>query len=83
MLKQYGVDIFTDRTPFNLIIDVSRFITRPTVVSARRGIRQVDGIISSAVGWYLYRDSFQRKRFQAYYQMYGRRVIRRYPVADI
>jgi cytidylate kinase len=82
VLKQYGIDIFRDRSPFNLIIDVTRFISVPTAASARMGIKQVDDIISSAVGWYLYRDRYERKRFQAYLNIYGRRVIQRYPGMD-
>jgi hypothetical protein len=46
------------------------------------GIKQVDDIISSAVGWYLYRDRYERKRFQSYLYIYGRRVIQRYPEMD-
>lgn len=82
ILKQYGIDIFKDRTPFNLIIDVSGFIAETTPASARLGIKQVDDIISSAVGWYLYRDRYERKRFQAYLYIYGRRIIQRYPGMD-
>lgn len=79
ILEQYGVDIFRDRSPFHLIIDVSRFISAPTEAAARRGIRQVDDIVSSAVGWYLHRDRSCRKQFNSYLYIYGRRVIRRYP----
>ena len=82
ILAHYGIDIFCDRTPFNLVIDVSHFITGPTEAAARLGIRHVDNIISSAVGWFLYRDRYSRKRFQAYLYIYGRRVIKHYPGDD-
>lgn len=79
ILAHYGVDIFRDRSPFNLIIDVSGFITAPTEAAARLGIQQVGDIISSAVGWYIYRDRYHRKRFQSYLYIYGRQVIKRCP----
>jgi hypothetical protein len=82
ILKQYGLDIFRNRTPFNLIIDVSGFITEPTPGSAQLGIKQVDDILSSAVGWYLYRDRYERKRFESYLNIYGRQVIQRCPGMD-
>ena len=79
ILAHYGVDIFRERAPFDLIIDVSSFITVPTEASIRFGIKHVDDIISSAVGWYLYRDKDCWQRFQSYLYIYGRQVIKRYP----
>ncbi len=45
----YGFDIFTDRSVFDLVLDVSRFICAPTVVASRESVRQVDSIISAFV----------------------------------
>jgi cytidylate kinase len=76
---QYGVDISSDRSPFNLIVDVSSLITTATEESARRGISQTHQIIANAVGWYLYQSRVCWQRFQACLRLYGRQVIKRYP----
>lgn len=79
ILEQYGVDIFKDRTPFNLIVDVSSFIKAPTEAAADRGIRQTHKIISTVVGWYLHEDRSCWRRLQVYLARYGSQVIQRYP----
>lgn len=77
--EQYGVDLFKDRTPFNLIVDVSSLITAPTEAAARRGIRQTHKILSTVVDWYLRGDRSGWQQLQIYLAKYGRQVIQRYP----
>jgi cytidylate kinase len=79
IMEAYGVHIFRDRSPFDLIIDNSSFITAPTEGAAWLGIRKTQEILSSAVGWYLYADQSSWRRLQAALAVYGTQVIQRYP----
>ncbi len=79
IFEQYGVDIFRNRSPFDLIIDVSSLITAPTQNAASLGIQMAHEIMSSAVGWYLYEDKSCWKQLQASLALYGTQVIMRYP----
>ena len=79
MLQKYSVDMFQDRTPFNLIVDISSFIIAPTDAASRISVTRAHEIISSAVGWYLYEDNTCWGRLQSCRSVYGDQVIQRYP----
>lgn len=44
-----GVDIRYDRVPFDLVLDNSALIDQPTIVSARRGIKEFHGHLVRAI----------------------------------
>jgi cytidylate kinase len=77
MLERYGVNLFEDRSPFDLVVDISAFITAPTEQASRVSIDNAHEIISSAVGWYLKSDAESRKRFELCLSKYGDKVIQR------
>lgn len=80
ILENYGVDLFESRTPFNLIVDISEFITAPTQEASLVSIRDAHEIISSAVGWYLHASQAKKDVLLACVSKYGRKIIQRFSV---
>lgn len=61
----YGIEIGTDLSPFQLILDISRLIREPTLSASLESIRIAHSIIRPAAGWYLtgradFEESFRR-----------------------
>jgi cytidylate kinase len=80
IINNYGIDLLQDRTPFNLIVDISNFIAAPTRTSSIISIKNAHEIISSAVGWYLYEDQKCREKLLNCVSKYGNQIIPRHPV---
>jgi cytidylate kinase len=83
ILENYHVDLFQDRTPFNLIVDISDFIAAPTQAASLVSIRNAHDIISSSVGWYLYGDQESKKQLLACIAKYSDQTILRYPLEPL
>lgn len=69
--KLYGIDISRDLEPFDLIVDISKFINSSTFESSQASIQKVDNILKAAVGFYLtgkvhYREELQKQCDQGY-----------------
>jgi HAD superfamily hydrolase (TIGR01509 family) len=64
ILQSYGVDLFSSRAPFRLIIDISSFIAAPTEAAAHVSISRAHEILSSAVGYYLCTSAVYRREFR-------------------
>lgn len=67
----YGIDIEKDLSVFDLIVDISDFITAPTFEAARASILAVHAIVEAAVGFYLtgasnFRYELEKHRGQRY-----------------
>ncbi len=60
-----GIDLFRDRTPFDLVVDISSCISEPTLESSMKSIKEVQEVIHFAVGWYLTQKREFRSEFQA------------------
>lgn len=78
-LAHYSFDLFHDREGFDLILDISAFIRKPHILSAKRSIRLADEILSSAVGWYLEKDETHRLNFTRCFDRHGPGVFVGYP----
>jgi cytidylate kinase len=79
IFSNYGVDLFQDRKPFDLIIDISSFITEASVAASHISIRKSHEIIDNAVRWYLYGDNKSKMNLDKYFINYGEKVIIQYP----
>lgn len=53
LMKRYNVDISTDRSPFDLIIDTSQCTQETNFLKAFISIQKVHAVVRSAVGLYL------------------------------
>lgn len=78
-LSHYGFDLYSDRSVFDLVIDISNFIRRPHLSSSKRSIALVDEILSSLVGWYLESKEDYRIRFNQCIAHYGFSVFTKLP----
>ncbi len=76
-LNTYAFDIFRDRRPFDVIIDVSGFIRRPHVASSRASIAHVQAIISPITRYYCHGDLSARETLERLHAKYGRAVFKR------
>jgi cytidylate kinase len=66
----YNIDIGTDLSCFDLILDISTLITEPTLQASLRSITVAHSIIRPAVGWYLTREKDFRCQFEEAARMY-------------
>jgi len=80
ILENYDIDLFQNRDPFNLIVDISDFITAPTQAASLISIRDAHEIITNAVGWYLYANQSNKNQLSACVSKYGSEIIPRFPV---
>jgi cytidylate kinase len=62
-LNSYGFDLLTDRSPFDLVIDISECIASPTIQDSWKSIADVHSVISPAVGWYFTQAQEYRSQF--------------------
>jgi len=62
--QRYGFDLFSDRSPFDMILDISSCISEPTLRASLQSISQVHNLLRPAVGWYLTRDPSFKYQFQ-------------------
>lgn len=62
--ERYGWDLYSDRTPFDMIVDISECISEPTFESAIQSIDQVQRVLYPAVGWYLTHKNEFRMQFK-------------------
>jgi cytidylate kinase len=69
--KLHGIDIGTDLSPFDLILDISGFIREATLDASLESIRLAHSLIRPAVAWYL----TGRADFEAAF----RSVVEEYP----
>ena len=53
MRKEYGFDLFKNRKPFDLVVDISDFISAPTLEASKRSIRKTETILRPFIEWYL------------------------------
>lgn len=61
----YGIEIGVDLTCFDLILDISALITRPTLGSSLRSIATAHALIRTAVAWYLTGRKVFKREFVA------------------
>jgi cytidylate kinase len=61
---RFGFDLLNDRTPFALILDISRSIKEPTLESSLNSVKEVHEFIRPALGWYLTGDSVFISQFK-------------------
>lgn len=54
--RQYGIDLFGDRGPFDYVFDISEFIAAPTDEASRQSVSRADEMLSFVVDW-----EFQRR----------------------
>jgi len=55
--RLYGIDIAADHTCFNLVIDISSFISEPSLDASLRSIARAHRLIRAATGYYLTKSS--------------------------
>lgn len=61
---RYGIDLFRDRSPFDVILDITPFILEPTWEAALSSISRSHSLIEPIVGWHLTRKSRYGRQFQ-------------------
>ncbi|WP_327250939.1 cytidylate kinase-like family protein [Streptomyces sp. NBC_01244] len=54
--QERAVDLYTDRSCFDLVLDNSHLIGEPTAAAARKGIRQLHQVLLAYVNWRLERQ---------------------------
>lgn len=62
--ERYGFDLFSDRAPFDMILDISSCISEPTLCASLQSISQAHSLLRPAVGWYLTRGPSFKSQFQ-------------------
>ncbi len=77
--KLYGFDLFEDRTPFDLVLDISSCIAEPTLKASLKSIGMAHNLIRAAVGWYLIHDPSFRREFQDARRHYSTDMVLRCP----
>jgi cytidylate kinase len=60
----YEIDIGTDLSCFDLVLDISKIIDAPTLEASLKSIAIAHSIIRPAVGWYLTGDKHFQHQFQ-------------------
>jgi len=51
--RLYGIDVGIDRSPFDLVLDLSQLIREPTLDASLQSIRMAHALIKPAAAWYL------------------------------
>jgi cytidylate kinase len=69
--RLYGIDIGTDFSCFDLILDISELITRPTLDASLMSIRAAHSLIRPAVGWHLTRKKGFEMEFRQMARQFG------------
>lgn len=82
-MRNYDFDLYFDRLPFDLILDISSFIKSPTLDASRISIEHVDRILSSFIGMNFIKDDFFNRSFANCLQFYGKDVIKFHRWFDI
>jgi cytidylate kinase len=72
----YGIDIGSDLSAFDLILDISSLITEPTLRASLRSIAIAHSIIHPAVGWYLTKDTKFLHKFEEVVQQQSHLIVR-------
>jgi cytidylate kinase len=72
----YGIDIGSDLSVFDLIIDISSLITEPTLHASLRSIAIAHSIIHPGVGWYLTKDIGFLHKFEEVAQQQSHLIVR-------
>lgn len=75
-LEAYGFDIYQDLQVFDVIIDISNFISEPTISSSWKSIRQAQDILSLIVGLFLTKDDFYRTKIVNIKNLYGPQIFK-------
>lgn len=75
----HNFDLYTDRKPFSLILDISNFITSASDEASQHSIMCVDEIMRPVVDWYLNETNTSKQKFLEQYEKYGSSVIKRFP----
>jgi cytidylate kinase len=76
--QAFGFDLFRDYEPMDLIINLSDFISAPSVEASWRSIQLAQDIISNTIGLYFTNDDFYRIRLHRLQENFGPSVFRRY-----
>jgi cytidylate kinase len=63
-LEEYGFDLFKDHEHFDLIIDITDFITDSSFTASKSSVESVDEIIVSIVGLYLQKENMSIDKVQ-------------------
>lgn len=77
--EEYGFDIFQDRSVFDLVIDISKFLTGPTHKASRASISAVDEILVAFVHWQIDPNPHYLEQIATHYGHYGDRVFLKLP----
>ena len=78
-LREMGVDPAVVTAQFDLVLDISSFISGPTFRDALGSIEAANELITSVAGWWLFGDSYFSSAFSAARRGYGEEVILRCP----
>ena len=64
--KLYGIDIIRDLSPFDLVIDTTKFIESSTFESSQLSIYKTHNVLHTVVGYYLTGEANYRKKLQEF-----------------
>lgn len=78
-LSSYGFDIFHDRNVFDYVIDITDFITAPTLEASRVSIARVQEIVETIVDYYYSSFDDDLRRIGNLFARYGRGVFVKAP----
>lgn len=76
-LENYGFDLFSNRDDFDYIIDITDFITSPTVEASYKSIENAQEILSSIVKYYIKPDGEVLDTLKYKIDKYGQNVFQK------
>ena len=71
LLATFGFDLLVDHQLFDVVLNISQYISAPTREASWRSIRCVQDILSAIVGLFLTNDEYFRSRTQTLYDKSG------------
>lgn len=81
-IETYGIDIYTDRSPYHLIIDISKFIIKADMSSSRKSIEVVDHILMCYLGSYKKENKVNSKNDEILFKQFGESTILKWEYPD-
>ena len=76
-LKNYGFDLFSKHDDFDYVIDITDFITSPTVEASYKSIKNAQKILSSIVKYYIKPDGEGLDTLKYEIDKYGQKVFQK------
>ena len=78
-LSSYGFDIFHDREVFDYVIDITDFISAPTIQASRMSVARAQEIVGTIVDYYHSSSDNDLQRLGNLYTTYGQRIFIKTP----